>query len=169
MKLRHICVALAMAVLCATNWSQDVAGATYGVPDEYQRWIDEDVKYIASPQERSDFLKLASKPERDRFVEQFWKRRDRTPNTAENKFKEEHYRRIAYSNVHFRDRRAGWQTDRGRTYIVYGPPTSMKRSNDAEHTREIWRYDTTLSAERARVFVFADECDCGELKLSPEE
>ena len=89
----------------------------------YTQWLNEDVVYIIEKQERAAFLNLKTDEERDHFIEQFWLRRDPTPGTPQNEFKEEHYRRIAYANSHFGWRSLpGWRTDRGRIYIVYGPP-----------------------------------------------
>src|SRR5713226_8687828 len=76
----------------------------------YRAWVEEDVHWIISPEERAAFEKLATDDERDQFVEQFWSRRDPTPGTVENEYKEEHYRRLAYSNVHFAAKGAGWKT-----------------------------------------------------------
>ena len=84
-----------------------------------------DVAYIIAPYEREEFLKLTNDKDRDRFIVNFWERRDPTPDTTENEFKEEHYRRIAYSNFHFADTLPGWKTDRGRVYIVFGPVREM--------------------------------------------
>ena len=78
--------------------------------------------YIISDEERAAFKSLQTDEEREHFIEQFWLRRDPTPGTVENEFKEEHYRRIAYANEHFATSIPGWKTDRGRIYITYGPP-----------------------------------------------
>jgi GWxTD domain-containing protein len=75
-----------------------------GVEAPYRKWIDEDVIWIITPEERSAFAQLSNDEERDQFIEAFWQRRDPTPNTIENEYKEEHYRRIAYANEHFRRR-----------------------------------------------------------------
>jgi GWxTD domain-containing protein len=91
----------------------------------YRKWLSEDVVYIITDEERAVFKKLATDEEREQFIEQFWLRRDPTPDTVENEFKEEHYRRIAYVNEHFASGFAGWKTDRGRTYILYGPPDEI--------------------------------------------
>ena len=91
----------------------------------YKKWLDEDVRWIISDEERSAFLQLSNDEERDSFIEAFWQRRDPTPDTPENEFKEEHYRRIAYANEHFAAGIPGWKTDRGRMYIVYGPPDEI--------------------------------------------
>jgi GWxTD domain-containing protein len=88
----------------------------------YQNWLKETVVYIISPEEKEVFGKLATSEERDQFIEQFWRRRDPDPKTAANEFKEEHYRRIAYANENYQSGLAGWKTDRGRVYIIYGPP-----------------------------------------------
>lgn len=92
----------------------------------YSTWIREDVAYIITDEERQAFTRLQTDEEREQFIEQFWIRRDPTPDSLENEFKEEHYRRIAYANQHFASGVAGWRTDRGRIYITYGPPDEME-------------------------------------------
>src|SRR6266496_1140260 len=94
--------------------------------DSYRKWLEEDVVYIITSEERSLFEKLATAEERDSFIEQFWQRRDPDPRSATNEFKEEHYRRIAYANEHFKSGIAGWKTDRGRIYIIHGPPNGKE-------------------------------------------
>src|ERR1700758_241988 len=88
----------------------------------YKTWLNEDVVYIITPEERSAFLQLETNEEREQFIEQFWLRRSGNPDLPENDFKEEHYRRIAYANEQFASGIPGWKTDRGRIYITYGPP-----------------------------------------------
>jgi GWxTD domain-containing protein len=88
----------------------------------YKKWLNEEVVYIISDEERKAFGRLQTDEEREQFMEQFWLRRDPTPDTEENEFREEHYRRIAYANDQFASGIPGWKTDRGRTYIQYGPP-----------------------------------------------
>lgn len=92
----------------------------------YRRWLDEDVTYIITDEERAAFKRLQTDEEREQFIENFWLRRDPTPDTVENEFKEEHYRRIAYANEHFASGIPGWKTDRGRIYITYGPPDEIE-------------------------------------------
>src|ERR1700752_2266822 len=87
----------------------------------YKQWLNEDVIYIISPEERQAFLQLATNEEREQFIEQFWLRRSTNPDLPDNDFKEEHYRRIAYANEHFASGIPGWRTDRGRMYIMWGP------------------------------------------------
>jgi GWxTD domain-containing protein len=89
---------------------------------QYKKWLNEDVVYIISPEERSTFLQLSTNEERETFIENFWARRNPDPDSPENTFKEEHYRRIAYTNEHYASGIPGWKTDRGRIYIMWGPP-----------------------------------------------
>ncbi|MGD0841128.1 MAG: GWxTD domain-containing protein [Candidatus Acidiferrales bacterium] len=96
------------------------------LPTPYKQWLNEDVVYIITGEERSAFLRLQTNEEREQFIEQFWLRRDPTPDTPENEFKEEHYRRIAYANEHFASGIPGWKTDRGRIYIIWGKPDEIE-------------------------------------------
>jgi GWxTD domain-containing protein len=91
------------------------------VKEIYKKWLREDVARIITDQERTDFKKLSTDKQRDAFVVAFWERRNPNPGSSENKFKEEHYRRLAYANTHFAAGVPGWKTDRGRIYILYGP------------------------------------------------
>jgi len=91
----------------------------------YKKWIDEEVPYIITDEERQTFKKLATDEERETFIENFWERRNPNPGSPENEFKEEYYRRIAYANEHYASGIPGWKTDRGRIYIMYGPPNEI--------------------------------------------
>lgn len=97
------------------------------VKEIYKKWLEEDVAWIITDQERADFAKLSTDKQRDEFVVAFWERRNPTPGSTENKFKEEHYRRLAYANSHFANGVPGWKTDRGRKYILYGPSGQQAR------------------------------------------
>jgi len=88
----------------------------------YKDWLEKDVTYVITDEERKAFKKLATDDERERFIEEFWRRRDPDPDTDENEFKEEYYERIAYANEHFASGIPGWKTDRGRIWIMYGKP-----------------------------------------------
>ncbi len=106
--------------------------------DHYRQWLKQDVVYIISPEEKSVFEKLTTDEEKEQFIEQFWHRRDPDPRTAGNEFKEEHYRRIAYANDKFTSGDAGWMTDRGRVYILHGPPDSIEsRPSGGFYQRDI--------------------------------
>ncbi len=92
----------------------------------YKKWMDEDVIYIITDEERKTFKNLNTDEEREQFIEQFWLRRDPTPDTMENEYKEEHYRRIAYANERYASGIQGWRTDRGRIYITFGAPDEIE-------------------------------------------
>jgi GWxTD domain-containing protein len=92
----------------------------------FRTWINQDVTYIITDEERKAFKNLSTDEERQQFIEQFWLRRDPTPDSEENEYKEEHYRRIAYANERFASGIPGWKTDRGRIYITFGPPDEIE-------------------------------------------
>ena len=92
----------------------------------FKRWLKEDVLYIITGVEKKAFLRFTTAEEREDFIEQFWMRRDPTPDSMENEYKEEHYRRIAYANDRFASGFPGWRTDRGRIYITFGPPDEIE-------------------------------------------
>jgi GWxTD domain-containing protein len=92
----------------------------------WKKWLNEDVLYIITDEEKQAFKRLKTDEERQQFVEAFWQRRDPTPDTEENEYKEEHYRRIAYANDHYASGIPGWKTDRGMIYIKYGPPDEIE-------------------------------------------
>jgi GWxTD domain-containing protein len=97
------------------------------VPDAYRRWMEQDAAYLISAEERARFESLTTDEQRKAFIEQFWKRRDPVPATAVNEAMEEHYRRIQYANQRFSGAgRSGWTTERGRAYILYGPPDTVE-------------------------------------------
>lgn len=106
--------------------------------DYYQKWLKQDVAYIISTEEKQIFNELHTPEEKEQFIEQFWFRRDPDPLTANNEFKEEHYRRIAYANEHFTSGDPGWLTDRGRVYITQGPPDNIEtRPTGGAYVRKI--------------------------------
>ena len=144
---------------------------------KWGKWLSEDVCYIITTQEVADFYKLDSDQERDNFVDDFWNRRNPNPGSQENKFKEEHYRRIAYTNQHFAADIPGWKTDRGHIYILYGPPDSIDHHySDAgsnanivgavtgPHDWEVWHYGFIESMGKKIGFEFVDTCMCGRFE-----
>lgn len=140
-------VAAFLSAQPATALAQSTALAqqrTPASPTPYTKWLNEDVLYLVSDMERQAFERLGSNAEREKFIEQFWLRRDPTPGTAQNELKEEHYRRIAYANERFGGKLSGWRTPRGRIYIVFGPP-HQKESHPAERF-EKWRYNEGMLA-----------------------
>ena len=141
------------------------------LPEGYKKWLNEEVVYLIKSLEREVFLKLQSDRERDLFIEAFWKHRDPTPNSADNEFKTEHYRRINYAN-HFLGREApkpGWKTARGRIYIILGEPNDISRLQGKQgvYNCEIWFYQgkTDLGLPAGFNVLFYQENNQGEYRL----
>ena len=148
---------------------------------ELRRWLDEDVRWIITEEEMSAFKQLSNDEERDQFIEQFWLRRDPTPDTMENEYKEEHYRRIAYANERFQAGKAGFRTDRGRMYVVFGPPDEIESHPSGGYYRrpmdegggststypfEIWRYRYLEDIGQEIEIEFVDTCMCGDYHMT---
>ena len=112
----------------------------------YKDWLDKDVAYIITDEERKAFKKLETDDEREHFIEEFWRRRDPDPDTDENEFREEYYERIAYANEHFASGIPGWKTDRGRIYIMYGKPDELEtHPSGGSYNRESYEGGGTTS------------------------
>jgi GWxTD domain-containing protein len=113
--------------------------AENALDSHYKKWLNEDVDYIITPEERSTFKSLTTDEERENFIDAFWARRNPDPREPGNSFKAEHYRRIVYANEHFASGIPGWRTDRGRTYIVYGEPDGKEsHPSGGSYQREFW-------------------------------
>jgi len=147
----------------------------------YKKWLDEDVVYIITDEERAAFKQLSNDEERDNFIEAFWQRRDPTPDTEENEYKEEHYQRIAYANEHFAAGVPGWKTDRGRIYIVFGKadeveshpsggtyerPMEEGGGETSTYPFEQWRYRYIEGIGQEVIIEFVDTCMCGEYHMT---
>ncbi len=147
----------------------------------YKKWLDEDVVWIITDEERAAFKQLSNDEERDNFIEAFWQRRDPTPDTEENEYKEEHYQRIAYANEHFAAGIPGWKTDRGRIYIMYGKPDEIdSHPSGGTYERpmeegggetstfpfEDWRYRYLEGIGQEIIIEFVDTCMCGEYHMT---
>ncbi len=147
----------------------------------YKKWLDEDVIYIISDEERKAFKQLSNDEERDQFIEAFWQRRDPTPDTEENEFKEEHYRRIEYANEHFAAGIPGWKSDRGQMYIKFGPadeieshpsggtyerPMEEGGGETSTFPFEQWRYRYIEGIGQEVIIEFVDTCMCGEYHMT---
>jgi GWxTD domain-containing protein len=147
----------------------------------YRQWLQEDVTYIISPDERNAFLQLDTNEEREQFIEQFWLRRSSNPDLPENDFKEEHYRRIAYANEHFASGIPGWKTDRGRMYIMWGPadevdshptggtydrPMSEGGGSTTTYPWETWRWRYLEGIGENIELEFVDPSGSGEYHLT---
>ena len=154
--------------------------------DYYQRWLDRDVIYIITPEEKSVFSGLTTHEEKEQFIEQFWRRRDSDPRTAHNEYKEEHYRRIAYANDHFHSGVEGWYTDRGKIYIKFGPPTSIEKNptgtvydrritegggTTMTYPFEVWYYQYLEGVGTGVEIEFVDSTNTGryEMAMRPDE
>ena len=99
--------------------------AIHRLPESAHHWLAEDAAYIITPDERCAFLHLETDEERERFIAQFWYRRTADPTSLNEGFKAEHYRRIVFANEEYGGQIAGWKTDRGRIYVLFGPPDSV--------------------------------------------
>jgi GWxTD domain-containing protein len=143
----------------------------------YKTWLTQDVAYIISDEETSAFKNLGNDEERDAFIEQFWLRRNPNPDSPDNEFREEHYRRIAYANDRFAAGKPGWKTDRGHIYIAFGPPDSIdSHPSGGSYTRpqeegggqtatfpfEDWHYRYIEGIGENIDIEFVDTCQCGD-------
>src|ERR1700675_5070304 len=152
----------------------------------YKQWLNEDVVYIISPEERNAFGQLATNEEREQFIEQFWLRRSTNPDLPDNEFKEEHYRRIAYANEHYASGIPGWKTDRGHMYIVWGPPDEIEShptggtydrpmeeggGSTSTYPFETWRWRYIEGMGENVIMEFVDPTGSGEyhLTMDPSE
>jgi len=152
----------------------------------YRTWLEEDVVYIITPDERNAFLQLETNEEREQFIEQFWLRRSSNPDLPDNDFKEEHYRRIAYANEHFASGIPGWRTDRGRIYIIWGKPDEIEShptggtydrpmeeggGSTTTYPWETWRYRYLEGIQENVILEFVDPSGSGEyhLTMDPSE
>ena len=143
----------------------------------YKTWLDQDVAYIISDEERKAFKNLSNDEERDSFIEQFWLRRNPNPDSPDNEFREEHYRRIAYANEHYAAGKPGWKTDRGHIYIAFGPADSIdSHPSGGSYQRpmdegggetstfpfEVWHYRYLEGVGDNIDIEFVDSCMCGD-------
>src|SRR5580704_15152909 len=148
---------------------------------QYKQWLNEDVIYIISPEERNAFLQLDTNEEREQFIEQFWLRRSSNPDLPDNDFKEEHYRRIAYANEHYASGIPGWKTDRGRMYIMWGPadevdshpsggtydrPMEEGGGSTTTYPWETWRWRYLEGIGENIILEFVDPSGSGEYHLT---
>jgi GWxTD domain-containing protein len=147
----------------------------------YRKWLNEDVGYIITDEERASWKRLSTDDERQSFIESFWLRRDPTPDSAENEYKEEHYRRIAYANERFASGIPGWKTDRGRIYIMFGPPAEIEShpsggsyerpieeggGNTSTYPFEKWRYRWLEGIGTDINIEFVDPTMTGEYRMT---
>ena len=149
--------------------------------EQNNKWLTEEVAYIITDDEKRAFGRLGSDDERQQFIEQFWLRRDPTPDSEENEYREEHYRRIAYANERFASGIPGWKTDRGHIYIVHGPPDAIEShasggtyqrpyeeggGSTSTYPFEQWRYRFIDGIGTDIIFEFVDTTMSGEYRLT---
>jgi len=147
----------------------------------YRKWLNEDVTYIITDEERQAWKRLSTDEEREQFIEQFWLRRDPSPDSAENEYKEEHYRRIAYTNERFASGIPGWKTDRGRIYITFGPADEVEShpsggsyerpyeeggGTTSTYPFEQWRYRWIEGIGTDIIIEFVDPTMTGEYRMT---
>ncbi len=149
----------------------------------YRKWLNEDVTYIITDEERKAFKNLQTDEERESFIEQFWLRRDPSPDSQENEYKEEHYRRIAYANERFASGIPGWKTDRGMIYISFGPPDEIEShpsggtyerpyeeggGTTSTYPFEKWRYRYLegVGSQTDIIIEFVDKTMTGEYRMT---
>jgi GWxTD domain-containing protein len=143
----------------------------------YKTWLEQDVPYIITDEETKAFKSLSNDEERDAFIEQFWLRRNPNPDSPDNEFREEHYRRIQYANDHFAAGKPGWKTDRGHVYIAFGKPDSIdSHPSGGPYERpmsegggqtstfpfETWHYRYLEGIGENIDLEFVDTCQCGD-------
>lgn len=160
---------------------EDIRKAQKAVRQElkgaFKTWLEQDVTYIISDDERKAFKNLSNDEEREAFIENFWLRRNPNPDSPDNEFREEHYRRIAYANEHYAAGKPGWKTDRGRIYIMWGPPDSTdSHPSGGSYQRpmdegggetstfpfETWHYRYLEGVGDNIDLEFVDTCMCGD-------
>jgi GWxTD domain-containing protein len=147
----------------------------------YKDWVQKDVDYIITDDERKAFKALQTDEERENFIEMFWRRRDPNPDTEENEYREQYYERIAYANEHFTSGIPGWKTDRGRIYITHGKPDSVEShptgglydrpsyeggGNTVTYPFEIWFYRHLDDVGDGLEIEFVDPTGTGEYRLA---
>ena len=144
---------------------------------DFKKWLDEDVVWIISDTERQAFKSLSNDEEREAFIENFWRRRNPSPDSPDNEYKEEIYSRIAYANDHFAAGKPGYLTDRGHIYIAWGPPDDKEsHPSGGQYQRpneegggstttfpfEIWHYRYLEGIGENVNLEFVDSCQCND-------
>lgn len=161
--------------------SEKVRNVKVEVKEVYKKWMNNDVAYIITEQEKKAFKALATDDERENFIENFWRRRDPNPDTEENEYREEYYERIAYANERFASGIPGWKTDRGRVYIAHGKPDSIEShpsggsydrpayeggGSTTTYPFEIWFYRHLEGVGNGLEIEFVDPTGTGEYRLA---
>lgn len=133
----------------------------------YKEWLEQDVVYIITKDEREQFLRLTSDEARDKFMKDFWEVRNPSPGSETNIYKEEFYQRIAFANARYGvgSGTDGWRTDRGHTYIILGPPQQKQTYRNQANLRpmEVWFYaNANVALPKAFFIIFFDRNNTGD-------
>ena len=114
------------------------------------------VRYIATKEELAQYKNIKAVDAKRKTLFDFWSKRDGDASFPGTMQKTEYLKRVDYCNLHFKTGfREGWKTDRGRVFIVYGPPDEIERHANEVDTKpyEIWMYNSIQGGVQ---FVFGD-------------
>src|SRR6266478_8678928 len=146
-------------------------------------WLRDEVPEIITEAERLAFLRLSTNEEREQFIEIFWQKRNPEPDSPNNTAREEHYRRLAYADEHFASGIAGRKTDRGRIYIIWGPPDEIEShpkggtydrppeqggGSTSTFPWELWRYRHLEGIGENIEIEFVDPSGSGEYHMTTD-
>jgi GWxTD domain-containing protein len=181
-KCLFLCVSLPLVFgLVSFSQTKSLAAQKEEMSEKHKKWLNEEVVYIISKREKDVFKSFTTDEQREEFIKKFWERRDPTPRTPFNEFKEEHYRRVEFTNQKYFEGTAGWRSDRGRVYIMFGPPDFFETNPGggrgflfgvsgptAEFPSEVWtyRYIPGLKMRQTRIdFTFVNYYNSGKYQL----
>jgi len=196
-KIRHIIFTMVFLAVAASFTAAQQPKPTVDPNDKprtvkvevkraYKDWLEKDVAYIITAEEKKAFKQLTTDEERENFIETFWRRRDPDPDTEENEYREEYYERIAYANEHFSSGIPGWKSDRGRIYISFGKPDEKEThpsgggydrpsyeggGSTTTYPFEVWFYRHLDNVGDGIEIEFVDPTGTGEYRIarSPDE
>jgi len=172
MRFKFLLFIVLACLLCLSSQAQEkrIIVCTESDAEVYKKWAKRDAAYLITKEEKEAYEKLITSAEREKFIEDFWRRRDPTPATEVNEFRTEHYERIAYTNEHFASGIPGWMTDRGRTYIVYGKPDRIEKGrakfeNFENILFETWHYKSLKGVGTGVEVTFIDPTETNEYRI----
>ncbi len=146
---------LLAALLCSLCFA---AAKKTQLPEKYKTWLQQDVVYIITDEEKKTFQSLDEDAARDQFIETFWEIRNPNRGSRTNPYKEEHYRRIQYANEHFgrQSNTPGWMTDMGRAWILFGKPVSQHafKGYGQIYPLELWFYENSSGLASLPPFLY---------------
>jgi GWxTD domain-containing protein len=120
------------------------------------------LKYLAKEAEMDSLESATTSQEKQKRFNEFWKKRDPTPDTQRNELMEEYYQRVEFANKRFSRYRPGWKTDMGMIYIIFGPPNNVERHPFEMDSKpyEVWTY-----YDIRQQLIFIDETGFGDYRL----